>query len=90
MFTTNEVLGNITKQYEAATVTYSTIISDGYGACLIDVMRGLRWLKPMVELNVKEMLPPRMDDSGRTKYPVLFRVCVQFGFSLGGSTDPID
>ncbi len=27
-----------------------------------------------VELNVKEMRPPRMDDSGRTKYPVLFRV----------------
>ncbi|KAF8335110.1 dipeptidyl aminopeptidase [Amanita rubescens] len=26
------------------------------------------------ELNVKEMRPPRMDDSGRTKYPVLFRV----------------
>ncbi|EIN06216.1 dipeptidyl aminopeptidase [Punctularia strigosozonata HHB-11173 SS5] len=26
------------------------------------------------ELNVQEMRPPRMDDSGRTKYPVLFRV----------------
>ncbi|KAF7322541.1 hypothetical protein HMN09_00032600 [Mycena chlorophos] len=26
------------------------------------------------ELNVKEVRPPRMDDSGRTKYPVLFRV----------------
>ncbi|KAF9529024.1 dipeptidyl aminopeptidase [Crepidotus variabilis] len=26
------------------------------------------------ELNVKEIRPPRMDDSGRTKYPVLFRV----------------
>ncbi|KAG2359215.1 dipeptidyl peptidase IV N-terminal region-domain-containing protein [Suillus spraguei] len=26
------------------------------------------------ELNVKEMRPPRMDDSGRTKYPVLFFV----------------
>ena len=25
-------------------------------------------------LNVLEMRPPRMDDSGRTKYPVLFRV----------------
>ena len=50
----------------------------------------MRWLKRMVELNVKEMLPPRMDDSGRTKYPVLFRVCVQFGFSLGGLTDPPD
>jgi hypothetical protein len=27
-----------------------------------------------VELSVKEIRPPRMDDSGRTKYPVLFRV----------------
>ncbi|KAG7094398.1 hypothetical protein E1B28_007998 [Marasmius oreades] len=27
-----------------------------------------------VEMNVKEMRPPRMDDSGRTKYPVLFHV----------------
>ncbi|KZT20995.1 hypothetical protein NEOLEDRAFT_1074339 [Neolentinus lepideus HHB14362 ss-1] len=26
------------------------------------------------ELNVLEMRPPKMDDSGRTKYPVLFRV----------------
>ncbi|KAI0765616.1 dipeptidyl aminopeptidase [Trametes elegans] len=26
------------------------------------------------ELNVVELRPPRMDDSGRTKYPVLFRV----------------
>ncbi|OJT13681.1 hypothetical protein TRAPUB_9780 [Trametes pubescens] len=26
------------------------------------------------ELNVLELRPPRMDDSGRTKYPVLFRV----------------
>jgi dipeptidyl aminopeptidase len=26
------------------------------------------------ELNVKEIRPPRMDDSGRSKYPVLFKV----------------
>jgi dipeptidyl aminopeptidase len=28
----------------------------------------------LTELNVKEIRPPRMDDSGRTKYPVMFRV----------------
>jgi len=28
------------------------------------------------ELNVMELRPPHMDDSGRTKYPVLFRVYV--------------
>jgi hypothetical protein len=27
-----------------------------------------------VELNVMEIRPPRMDDSGRSKYPVLFYV----------------
>ena len=27
-----------------------------------------------IELNVMELRPPSMDDSGRTKYPVLFRV----------------
>ncbi|KAF8815432.1 hypothetical protein BYT27DRAFT_7194435 [Phlegmacium glaucopus] len=52
----NEALGNTTLLYEAATITTSTIMSDGY------------------ELNVMELRPPRMDDSGRTKYPVLFRV----------------
>lgn len=26
------------------------------------------------ELNIRELRPPRMDDSGKTKYPVLFRV----------------
>lgn len=29
-----------------------------------------------VELNALEIRPPRMDDSGRTKYPVLFQVYV--------------
>ncbi|KAJ7089745.1 dipeptidyl aminopeptidase [Mycena belliarum] len=56
VLTTNERLANVTEEYEAATVVYSTIEVDGY------------------ELNVKEIRPPRMDDSGRTKYPVLFRV----------------
>ncbi|KXN86209.1 putative dipeptidyl-aminopeptidase B [Leucoagaricus sp. SymC.cos] len=56
VLTTNEHLQNITREYEAPTVTHSVFASDGY------------------ELNVKEIRPPRMDDSGRTKYPVLFRV----------------
>ncbi|RDB18477.1 putative dipeptidyl-aminopeptidase B [Hypsizygus marmoreus] len=52
----NEKLTNVTMEYEAPTVSRSTIMSDGY------------------ELNVQEIRPPRMDDSGRVKYPVLFRV----------------
>lgn len=34
----------------------------------------LRVLIVMTELNAMEIQPPSMDDSGRTKYPVLFRV----------------
>lgn len=56
VLTMNERLLNHTLEYEAATVTHSTFLSDGF------------------ELNVKEIRPPKMDDSGRVKYPVLFRV----------------
>ncbi|KAK0202348.1 dipeptidyl aminopeptidase [Desarmillaria ectypa] len=52
----NERLGNVSLEYEAPTVVYSTIQLDG------------------VALNAKEIRPPHMDDSGRTKYAVLFRV----------------
>jgi dipeptidyl aminopeptidase len=52
----NAALNTTLGEFEAATITHSTIDSDGY------------------ELNVKEMRPPKMDDSGRTKYPVLFLV----------------
>ncbi|KAJ7708699.1 dipeptidyl aminopeptidase [Mycena rosella] len=63
VLTTNARLGNVTEEYEAASVVHSTIEVDGY------------------ELNVKEIRPPRMDDSGRTKYPVLFRVYVPRSFA---------
>ncbi|KAJ3797465.1 dipeptidyl aminopeptidase [Lentinula aff. detonsa] len=53
---TNDELSNKSSQFEAPTVLYSTIESDGH------------------KLNVREVRPPRMDDSGRTKYAVLFYV----------------
>ncbi|KAF8840395.1 hypothetical protein BDN67DRAFT_951704 [Paxillus ammoniavirescens] len=56
VLTDNAALNATLSEFETATVTYSTIDSDGY------------------ELNVKEKRPPGMDDSGRTKYPVLFFV----------------
>lgn len=40
----------------------------------------------VLELNVKELRPPHMDDSGRTKYPVLFRVWVIKGPTRPQST----
>ncbi|KAG6889758.1 hypothetical protein C0995_014685 [Termitomyces sp. Mi166 len=63
----NEWLTNVTMEYEAPTIVRSTIVSDGYVA--ETVRRRAR-----IELNVQEIRPPRMDDSGRVKYPVLFRV----------------
>ncbi|KAK0188392.1 dipeptidyl aminopeptidase [Armillaria mellea] len=52
----NARLGNVSLEYESATVVYTTVDVGG------------------VLLNVKEIRPPHMDDSGRTKYAVLFRV----------------
>lgn len=76
MLTTNDRLVNVTEEYEAATVVHSTIDVDGYGELIIFTSRRGLHANILRELNVKEIRPPRMDDSGRTKYPVLFRVYV--------------
>ena len=66
-------------EYEAPTIVRSTIVSDGYGMCFIHkrILAKVVWRRAprtRIELNVQELRPPRMDDSGRVKYPVLFRV----------------
>lgn len=43
-------------------------------------MAGTRVDLVSIELNVREIRPPRMDDSGKTKYPVLFHVYVSSPF----------
>ncbi|KAG6865647.1 hypothetical protein C0991_000566 [Blastosporella zonata] len=65
---------------------YTTSFSPGAGYYLLNYQgptipwqKIVEWLKPsdvtrIIELNVQEIRPPRMDDSGRVKYPVLFRV----------------
>jgi dipeptidyl aminopeptidase len=73
VLTTNERLTNVTEDFESATVVHSTIEVDGYGG-LAGFLRPADSADDRPELNVKEIRPPRMDDSGRTKYPVLFRV----------------
>lgn len=73
VLTTNERLTNVTEDFESATVVHSTIEVDGYGG-LTGFLRLADSADDRPELNVKEIRPPRMDDSGRTKYPVLFRV----------------
>ena len=72
----NEALANTTAAYESATVVHSTFMSDGYGAFRDSFTAALLtyFCHNLLELNVKELLPPRMDNSGRTKYPVLFRL----------------
>lgn len=60
---------------------HSTFVNDGFGALLISLTLknaadDILHPAALAEFNVKEIRPPRMDDSGRTKYPVLFRVYV--------------
>jgi len=57
-------------------IIFSEIESDGYSTCRIGITRTSLSYANYLELNVKEIRPPQMDDSGRTKYPVLFRVYV--------------
>ena len=76
VFTDNLRLNQTVSQYQTPSLVYSTIDSDGYGgssqlnsSSFIDVVLFL-----FIELNALEIRPPNMDISGRTKYPVLFRV----------------
>ncbi|KAF5354550.1 hypothetical protein D9758_011204 [Tetrapyrgos nigripes] len=76
VLTNNEGLSNVTTEFEAATVIHSTIEIDGFG-CLsahAHVQTEDQAPKSESELNVKEIRPPRMDDSGRTKYALLFHL----------------
>lgn len=80
VLTDNASLNQTWSEFETPVISHGKIDSDGYGAC----RRSCFLLRPCfaqngqtcAELNVKEIRPPRMDDSGRTKYPVLFRVYV--------------
>jgi len=75
VLTDNASLNKTWREYEAPIISYTTIVSDGYGGYML-LLLGLSTLLclPTTELSVKEIRPPRMDDSGRKKYPVLFRV----------------
>lgn len=60
-------------EYQTPLVVHSTIEVDGFGKCFFFTCATLL-NQGNVELNVMELIPPYFDDSGRTKYPVLFRV----------------
>jgi dipeptidyl aminopeptidase len=71
----NEGLNKTVQMYEGPTLIHSTIESDGYGEEAIGApIPGCLPFAGHTELNVVEMRPPNMDDSGKTKYPVLFHL----------------
>lgn len=66
--TDNAALSSLDAQYQHANLVYSTLA--------IPTGEKRRGEDETVEVNVVEMRPPGMDESGRTHYPVLFQVCV--------------
>lgn len=77
VLTENEGLNKTMQEFEAPIVTRSTIESEGFGTMFsFACMESRDTEHDRTEMNVLEMRPPRMDDSGRTKYPVLFKVSV--------------
>jgi dipeptidyl aminopeptidase len=75
--TDNKELNETSSQFQMPTIIRQTIMSDGYGIpWLLCNFRRFEKLtnSGCTELNAMEIRPPAMDDSGRTKYPVLFRV----------------
>ena len=78
MLSSNGQLVNVTSEYEPPNVIYGTIEVDGVRKSLSPLPLSIPnvhiFTRPRIEMNYKEIRPPRMDDSGRTKYPVLFRV----------------
>ncbi|BGO91105.1 Dipeptidyl peptidase 4 [Rhodotorula toruloides] len=64
--TDNAALSSLDAQYQHANLVYSTLA--------IPTGEKRRGEDETVEVNVVEMRPPGMDESGRTHYPVLFQV----------------
>ena len=71
--TENEHLNETVNRFDMPIVLHSTIENEGYGTCLA-FGPYFPFSIPLPEFNVREIRPPRMDESGRTKYPVLFHV----------------
>ena len=75
LLVSNAALNKTVHMYEAPTKVHSTIEIEGYGE---EVPRAIvsRILTPHLdaELNTVELRPPNMDESGKTKYPVLFHL----------------
>ncbi|KAF8075245.1 dipeptidyl aminopeptidase [Lyophyllum atratum] len=64
-------VGNSTFEHSLTNNEYLTNVTMEYEAPTISHSK---IMSDGYELNVQEIRPPRMDDSGRVKYPVLFRV----------------
>jgi dipeptidyl aminopeptidase B len=79
VFTNNTSLNKTFGEFETPVIRFSEIESDGYSTSCLPTISKASSYSDFPELNVKEIRPPQMDDSGRTKYPVLFRVYVYQG-----------
>lgn len=66
--TDNAALAAVDSQYQHANLVYSTLS--------IPTGEKRRGGHEQVAVNVVEIRPPGLDESGRTHYPVLFQVCV--------------
>ena len=70
----NTVLNKTLQTYETPAVVHSTIESEGYGERGVRPPSGALIIFSDLELNVVELRPPNMDESGKTRYPVLFHL----------------
>ncbi|KAG9097073.1 hypothetical protein FRC07_010837, partial [Ceratobasidium sp. 392] len=68
VLTDNKELNETSALFQMPVIARSIIESDGYGPM------GTECHLTIAELNVMEIRPPNMDETGRKKYPVLFRV----------------
>lgn len=71
----NTVLNETVQMYESPTVVHSTIEIEGYGEKVDRTpLFGILTFARGAEFNAVELRPPNMDESGKTKYPVLFHL----------------
>lgn len=75
VLTDNWSLNQTVTLYESPTIIHSTISNEGYGKLKqLGSPYNQSYVSFAIEFNVQEIRPPRMDSTGRTKYPVLFKV----------------
>lgn len=70
----NTALNKTIQMYESPTIVHSTIEIEGYGEQARVTFFRYFSIESSPEMNAVELRPPNMDESGKTKYPVLFHL----------------